>query len=87
MRLARYARVLACALVLAAVAATPASTAAAETAAWGEQQGEQLRAEVDRVGQELEQGAVAYEQAEAELARLTQQQFAARADREALLDA
>ena len=87
MRLARYARVLACALVLAAVAATPASTAAAETSASVEQQVEQLRAEVDRVGQELEQGAVAYEQAEAELARLTQQQFAARADREALLDA
>ncbi len=87
MRLARCARVLACALVLAAAATTPAATAAAETSTSVEQQVEQLRAEVDRVGQELEQGAVAYEQAEDELARLTQQQFAARADREALLDA
>jgi len=80
-------RLLACALVLAAAATTPASSASAETSASVEQQVEQLRADVDRVGQELEQGAVAYEQAEAELARLTQQQFAARADREALLDA
>lgn len=87
MRLARCARVLTCALVLAAGATAPGSPAAAETAASVEQQVEQLQAEVDRVGQELEQGAAAYEQAEADLARLTQLQFAARADREALLDA
>ena len=78
-------RVLACSLVLAAVASTSAASAA--TSASVEQQVEQLRAEVDRVGQELEQGALSYEQAEAELARLTQQHFAARADREALVEA
>ena len=47
MRLARCARVLACALVLAAGAAVPGSPAAAETAASVEQQVEQLRAEYD----------------------------------------
>ena len=92
MRLARCARATACAMVLAAAAATPAATPAAAqppagTSASVEQQVEQLRAEVDRVGQELEQGARDYEQAETELARLTQRQFAVRADREALLDA
>ena len=48
---------------------------------------EALSAEVEAVGVELARGAEAYDRAETELAELTQRQFSARADREALLAA
>ncbi len=46
-----------------------------------------LNASIERVGAELAQGAIAYEAAAQELARLTQQQFAAGADSDALREA
>ena len=93
----RHLRALCCALAATAVltgglpvasATTPATApgrAPAPSAASVEAQVQRLQAEVDRVGEELAAGAVAYEAAEDQLARLTQQQFAAREDREALL--
>lgn len=46
-----------------------------------------LNAEIDRVGAELAAGAIAYEAAAQELDRLTQQQFAAGSEHDALRDA
>jgi hypothetical protein len=62
-------------------AAAPRTATASETL---RQQVEQLNAEIERVSAQLAERAVEYESAEDALGRLTQQQFAARADREAL---
>lgn len=44
-----------------------------------------LNAQIERVAVQLAQSATAYDEAEEELARLTQRQFAARADRDQLV--
>ena len=95
MRLPAPARaLLAAALTGVALAAAPAAPAAASSgadarpaSADASAEVERLRAEVDRVGALLAGQAQAYEQAEDELAALTNQQFAARSDRDALADA
>lgn len=89
MRTARSLRVLSCLLLAAGTVATSALHAPASAATSGDlkRQVTQLSAEMDRAAAQLAQSAAAYEQAEDELARLTQQQFAARADRDALLAA
>jgi hypothetical protein len=88
-------RVLGCVLLSAAAVGSaglqaPAAAAprpAASTSETLKQQVAELSAEIDRVGAALAEGARAYEVAESQLGALTQQQFAARADREALLAA
>jgi hypothetical protein len=72
--------------VLAVGGPAPAAAAPprAESSASLSRQVERLRADIDRVGAELAAQASAYEAAEQELAELTQRQFAARADSEAL---
>jgi hypothetical protein len=72
------------ALVPAAATAAPRAASSAETL---KQQVVALNAEIDRVGAQLAEGARAYEAAEAELGVVTQQQFAARAQRDALVAA
>jgi hypothetical protein len=88
-RTARSLRVLGCVVLAAGTVATSAlhAPASAATSADLKKQVTQLSAEIDRAAAQLAQDAAAYEKAEDELARLTQQQFAARADREALLSA
>jgi hypothetical protein len=95
-RPARRLHVLVCAVLTAGAVATvglqvPAAAAPAaaapRTATTSEtlrQQVEQLNAQIERVSAQLAERAVEYESAEDALGRLTQQQFAARADREAL---
>ena len=92
MRLPDPARaLLAAALAGAALLAATAGPAAADPRPTSSKDAsaevDRLRAEVDRVGALLASQAAAYEQAEDELARLTNDQFAARSDKEALLDA
>jgi hypothetical protein len=64
--------------------AAPRTATTAETL---KQQVAELNAEISRVSIKLAEGAKAYEAAEDALGRLTQQQFAARADRDALVAA
>lgn len=86
-------RVLGCALLSAVAVGTAglqAPVAAAPRTATStseslKQQVARLSAEIDRVGAQLAKDAQAYEQAETALGSVTQQQFAARADRDALL--
>ncbi len=99
MRPSRRLRTLGCAALAAtavasaglqAPAAAAPPVAAPRTATTSEtlkQQVAQLSAEISRVSFRLAEGAKAYEAAEDALGRLTQQQFAARADRDALVAA
>jgi LAS superfamily LD-carboxypeptidase LdcB len=82
-------RILGCALLSACALAPVAlqAPASAESSQSLKQQVARLSAEIDRVGAQLAKDAKAYEDAETALGALTQQQFAARADREALLAA
>ncbi len=84
-------RVLGCALLSALAVGTVGlqapATAATSTSDSLKQQVAQLSAEIDRVGAELARDAKAYEEAETALGSVTQQQFAARADRDALVAA
>jgi hypothetical protein len=90
-------RVLGCALLAAGtvaslglqspVAAAPRTASSTSESESLKSQVTRLSAEIDRVSALLAQGAREYEQAEEELGSLTQQQFAARADRDALLAA
>jgi len=88
-------RVLGCALLSALAVGTAglqAPVAAAPRTATStsdtlKQQVARLSAEIDRVGAQLAKDAEAFEEAETALGSVTQQQFAARADRDALLAA
>ncbi|MEX2289253.1 MAG: M15 family metallopeptidase [Mycobacteriales bacterium] len=87
-------RALGCAVLTAAALAAaglPGPVSAeprpAESSASLKEQVAALDAEIERVAVQLAEGATAYDAAEDALARLTQEQFAARADREELLAA
>ncbi len=82
-------RVLGCALLSAVAMGTVGLQApvAAQTSESLKQQVAELSAEIDRVGTQLAKDAAAFEKAETALGSVTQQQFAARADRDALLAA
>lgn len=84
-------RVLGCALLSALAVGTvgvqgPAAAATSSSESLT-QRVAQLSAEIDRVGAQLAEDAQAYEEAETALGSVTQQQFAARADRDALVAA
>ena len=73
--------------VLGGAPASATGAASTPTALTLAQRAEQLQARIDEVGEQLAADAVAYETAEDELARLTRKQFAARSERDDLLQA
>jgi hypothetical protein len=78
------------ALAASLLAAVPGAAAAAPATASSsslQEQVQRLSAQIEAVGAELAKGALEYEAAEHRLAELTQRQFAARADSEALVTA